>query len=327
MMILMRIVEIFIIVSSIEGNLYLYFTEDSSSIEYYDCIFHLSFVYCLRPVEPISLYRENSTLECDHNGTRHSFFSIWSKNISVNTVLHHWRSTLEMAGRYARYKKQLIKSNDDNEQYLCQCNNNPQSFGKHCEYLLPIGTTFPETVDGEIEMKKNNVEKAEIHSDIMCYRSLECDSGLLCLDWRDICDGIQQCMFGYDEENCDKLEFNECENDEYRCMNGMCIPNEYFVDGEYDCMDLTDEKGDVDNKICALQQASLECDERLCPPNEWSCGDGQCISDRLAFQASPIISPTCIGRRDQYFMCETHETKRMWTMRNGKCYTYDNYEV
>ncbi len=76
------------------------------------------------------------------------------------------------------------------------------------------------------------------YSDIVCYTTLICEYGLLCLDWRDICNGFQQCMFGYDEENCEKLEFNECEDDEYRCLNGMCIPDEYFLDGEHDCLDL-----------------------------------------------------------------------------------------
>jgi hypothetical protein len=32
-----------------------------------------------------------------------------------------------------------------NEKYLCECTD-LQSFGKHCEYLLPMGTTFPETI-------------------------------------------------------------------------------------------------------------------------------------------------------------------------------------
>ncbi|CAF1437598.1 unnamed protein product, partial [Didymodactylos carnosus] len=80
---------------------------------------------------------------------------------------------------------------------------------------------------------------------------------------RDICDGVQQCMSSLDEENCDKLEFNECEDDEYRCINGMCIPDQYFLDGDYDCLDLTDEKGHFDDGMCTFQQASYECDDRL----------------------------------------------------------------
>jgi hypothetical protein len=46
-------------------------------------------------------------------------------------------------------------------------------------------------------------------------------------------------MDGLDEDYCDKLEFNECEYDEYRCLNGMCIPEEYWLDGDWDCMDWT----------------------------------------------------------------------------------------
>ena len=42
----------------------------------------------------------------------------------------------------------------------------------------------------------------------------------------------QNCMNGIDEENCDLLEFNECENNEYRCDDGMCIAEEYWLDGK-----------------------------------------------------------------------------------------------
>lgn len=60
-------------------------------------------------------------------------------------------------------------------------------------------------------------------------------------------------MFGLDEENCDKIELNECSDDEYRCMNGMCIPNEYFLDGDFDCMDLSDEKERINDNLCPSQ--------------------------------------------------------------------------
>jgi hypothetical protein len=37
-------------------------------------------------------------------------------------------------------------------------------------------------------------------------------------------------MDGLDEDYCERLEFNECEDDEY------------WLDGDFDCMDWTDEK-------------------------------------------------------------------------------------
>ncbi len=52
-------------------------------------------------------------------------------------------------------------------------------------------------------------------------------------------------MDGLDEDYCDKLEFNECEDDEYRCANGMCIPEEYWLDGDLDCMDWTSNYSDM----------------------------------------------------------------------------------
>ncbi|UJR14502.1 hypothetical protein I4U23_001498 [Adineta vaga] len=319
-MIIIQFVLLVIILIVIEAKIFLYYTEDGPSVEFYDCLFHQTLIYCRRPEIPIVLRRENQIKKCDHDGIYHSFSELLSKNISVSTITYEWKSTLEMVGQYAYY---VQAPNEKNNNYLCQCNMHLQSFGKYCEYVLPIGTTFSETVLGEMNMKKENQDQAQKDSDILCYTTLECNSGLLCLDWRDICDGVQQCMFGYDEENCDRLEFDECEWYEYRCMNGMCIPNEYFLDGEYDCMDLSDEKGTFDNGLCAFQEISLECDERICLPNYWSCGDGQCISDRLAFQKSSITLTTCMNRRDQYFMCETHSKLQMWTLPNGKCFSQD----
>jgi len=156
--------------------------------------------------------------------------------------------------------------------------------------------------------------------------TLKCNWGLLCLDWRDICDGVQQCMSGLDEENCDKLEFNECENDEYRCMNGMCIPDQYFLDGEFDCLDWSDEIQYYDDVNCAIEGASAQCDDRICPPYQWSCGDGQCIPDRFEFQKLSQIKSECRSRREQYFMCETHYVRPMWKLPNGRCYDGKDYE-
>ena len=310
----------FLILPRVENGIYLYDTDDSSSVEFYDCIIDLSLSYCRRPAVPTALQREQPKWVCHHNGIPHSFTSLLSENVSISTVLHQWSSSVEKIEKYSRYKnqRQLNMTLSVDEKYLCECQY-PQSFGKHCEYLLPMGTTFHESIMWEIEMRANNTWEAQKHSDIVCYTTLICDYGLLCLDWRDICDGFQHCMYGYDEENCDKLEFNECEHDEYRCTNGMCIPGEYFLDGEYDCADLTDEKEPFDDMQCAFQQASYECDDRMCPRSYWSCGDGQCISDRFSFR-SYGESHSCNNVRDQYHMCELNSHWSRWTLPNGKCY-------
>jgi hypothetical protein len=324
-MLLLQVMLTLPLLSYVKNSIYLYYTEDSSSAEFFDCIQDGNFLYCRRPFEPISLRRNNQSEECYHNGTLHLFSSLLSNNTNVSTIFHQWQSSIEKAEEYSRYIRQERESNDSRENYLCQCNN-PQSFGKNCEYLLPFGTTFQMTFNWENEMKSMYPEENQFHSDILCYITYKCNSGLLCLDWRDICDGIQQCLLGYDEENCDWLEFNECEDDEYRCMNGMCIPEEYFVDGDHDCMDLSDEIQLFNDISCTFEEATVECDDRVCPPDKWSCGDGQCVHNHLAFQNPNSIEMECNSRRDQYYLCETHGERRQWTLPNGKCFFQKDYD-
>ena len=88
--------------------------------------------------------------------------------------------------------------------FICQCLY-LASFGKNCEYQLPVGETLKETLDWQVHMRKENPQDVQVYGDVICYQMLECDSGVLCLDWREICDGIQHCLEGKDEENCDLL--------------------------------------------------------------------------------------------------------------------------
>ena len=78
-----------------------------------------------------------------------------------------------------------------------------------------------------------------------------------------------------DEDHCEVLEFNECEDDEYRCANGMCIPEEYWLDSQKDCMDWTDEIEVIAPTEKCFYTPALICDERLCVYNQWPCGDGE----------------------------------------------------
>ena len=301
--------------STVNSEIYLYKTNDAPSIEYYDCVLvQSSLLYCRRPKEPINLTRDNQSTKCELNGGRlHRFSELRSKNISVSTVLHRWKSSLERVEDYSRYLRDSSQSDGD----LCQCLH-PGSFGKNCEYRLPSGETFEEILDWQLIMRDENPLKVQIYGDIVCYETLQCNSGVLCLDWREICDGIQHCLEGRDEENCDLLEMNLCHPDEeYRCMNGMCIPDGFFLDGDLDCLDWSDEMQFKADWNCPFESVSRECDDHLCLFGQWSCGDGQCIRDRLDFQEG--ASQTCKSGRDQYFMCEMHVEEGQWTMSNGRC--------
>ena len=106
----------------------------------------------------------------------------------------------------------------------------------------------------------------------------------------------------------------------------MCITDVYFLDGEFDCMDWSDEMQYKKNDDCGRESASAQCDDHLCLPTEWSCGDGQCLPHRLAFISTTDYA-TCENRRDQYFMCESDASLLSWTMPNGRCHAGAQYEA
>ena len=287
---------------SANSGISLYGTNDALDIEFYDCLRLQSLDYCRRPRQPINLTRENDTDQCVQNGGQlHNFRELRSNNTGVAILIQRWTFTLEQLEQYSLFLKDL----DGKDGSICQCLERG-SFGMNCEYQLPVGQTFEEALTWQLIMRQNHSEKVQMYGDVVCYETLECDSGVLCLDWRDICDGVQQCLEGRDEENCDLLEMNQCDQDEeYRCENGMCIPHEFFLDGELDCLDWSDEMSFKDSGECPGESVNTECDDHLCPRNQWPCGDGECIDDRLMFQRVSVDT-TCRSRRDQYFMCETH---------------------
>jgi hypothetical protein len=321
----LQIIIFCLALSFAELDIYLHNTQDGHSIEFYDCLMAESIWYCRRPESPIDLVRDNDTALCQKNfGKPHLFSQLRTLGVNISTVLHIWHLSLEQAERYLRY---LRDPHYEPDEYLCNCSS-IYSFGKNCEYNISPDIRFDQWFKRQTRLKtaEHTADRIQYYGSIICYKMLECNSGLLCLDWREICDGIQQCMYGFDEDNCDILELNRCDDDEYRCTNGMCIPDEYFLDGDFDCLDWSDEilyKNDAD---CTNEIASSTCDDHICPLHWWSCGDGQCIEDRLAFQKGASYRE-CNSRRDQFFICETHFDHIMWTMNNGRCHNERYTEV
>jgi hypothetical protein len=275
-------------------------------VQYYDCIYYKQsqsptniqdVKYCRQVNQNQSLQRDFNQ-SCHNGGHLWSFEELSALNVTAADVLQ-WSSNLEPADRYSKYLSD--SSFDVGEKSICICKN-PTSFGKFCEYEYYRGSgSFADAITKQFEPLStfsvdidNIYVGSQLHGNRPCYMTLECDSGLMCLDWRHICDGKndrtedscrffsilfvgkQQCMDGLDEDHCEVLEFNECEDDEYRCANGMCIPEEYWLDGDNDCMDGTDEIGNiVDSGTNCFNTPSFLCDEHLCPYNQWSCGDGK----------------------------------------------------
>jgi hypothetical protein len=228
-----------------DGRVLLYDTENTaSSSDRSDCIYVLDTVdgnhdesitgkvpYCRRTNSAAILRRDSN--KCENGGEKKYFVDLLKENVRPFEVLE-WSSSVEMANDYAAFYYNNYSEIESNEtqKFLCRCMD-PSTFGKYCEYQLTHeANSFEASQRSQISIREKSYYSHQEFGAIVCYKTLSCNSGLLCLDWRDICDGEQQCENGRDEENCDKLEFNECEEDEYRCRNGMCIPEEYWLDGE-----------------------------------------------------------------------------------------------
>jgi hypothetical protein len=131
-------------------------------------------------------------------------------------------------------------------------------------------------------------------------------------------------MDGIDENRCEELEYNECEENEYRCEDGSCIPEQYWLDGQYDCSDRSDEQpisqDKIDSYFCPLTSSQFNCDEATARDTYFACGDGQFIYDLLR-----IEGPTCYNYRPDIFFCEfgwqspDGDTHLTWTLDNGNC--------
>ncbi|CAF1634364.1 unnamed protein product, partial [Adineta ricciae] len=108
----------------------------------------------------------------------------------------------------------------------------------------------------------------------------------ICLDWREICNGVYDCIDGEDEEFCYLLEQNQCSNDEFRCHRSKEGISRTFVDAQensFDFLTTTDEieEGEepVSGDFC-ISFPTFECEEVSQGLREYfSCGDGQTRPD------------------------------------------------
>jgi hypothetical protein len=246
------------------------------------------------------------------NGLRWNFLTLKENNSTTDDLIS-WQIPFEAVELYANY----LDTSSTNS-FICNCTHG--RFGPACQYMLfSDQSTIAEILENQLS--DPNQRESELLTCLV--DSIECNAGLLCLEWRQVCDGIVHCDNEVDEAECYLLEFQNCAFDEFQCRNSMCIPLEFLFDGVIDCMDVSDEQ-EVMRKIqeilktCPIK-STWECDERLCRKDEFSCGDGQCIhwSNLIHHQ------DRCENTRDLAYNCEI---AAFGTMSSGVCRRKGNGE-
>ncbi|XP_075743091.1 uncharacterized protein LOC119169689 isoform X2 [Rhipicephalus microplus] len=112
------------------------------------------------------------------------------------------------------------------------------------------------------------------------------------------CSGPNELCQRLDNNTVHCIDDSECLHDEWRCKNGLCIPEQRRCDGHFNCYDMTDEYNcecGSDGFHCSNNTSCLPLDRRcngfvdcwdgsdeanctaLCPASQHTCNSGQCI--------------------------------------------------
>ena len=185
-----------------------------------------------------------------------TFDQLYELNIT-SQQLYLWYASMDIIEEYQSYLDQLSTLNKTEMKTYLFFNCTLPKFGSMCQYEFDNYNLSYSPFDN-INFIEYYYPKANyIPNNQTCYIHLQWNLGQtsLCIGWINICDGDIQCIDGIDEEHCWQLEINECNDDEYRCKNGQCIPFSFYQDNRDspDCLDSSDEKakptGVFNNKL------------------------------------------------------------------------------
>ena len=297
------------------GYFHLYETlkiEENQTVRYYDCFYSSTTKtnipgvltlqpYCIRP-DNNYFKRERSINQSQIRGNHYTFFQLRQLDVTGRD-LYEWSAPIDTIEHYELY---LIDSSHIKNGNYYNCSS-AFWFGSFCQYTLNSLDAFTDIISERFN-SRFRIDTLERYTDILsvtngtCYIHLNCNRGPspICLDWREICDRKCDCLNScIDEENCFKLEINECEEDQYRCNNGMCISQHLLLDrNEFvDCLDGSDESILIYNerREC-LENPDFNCDTLTCSWfDSFSCGNGQCLRD---FSILLSAGSFCYNARD-----------------------------
>ncbi|CAF0920155.1 unnamed protein product [Adineta ricciae] len=282
--------------------------------------------YCIRP----SILEEKNLIVKGDIFSEYTFEELkFELKITNSNDLFIWQAPIDLIELYETYLNGQNLELKDTKFYNCTSG----WFGKLCQYSFDkyFQTSFHDIVKDTFTVKIHGFHKKSVEN-VTFYEHFKCERGSLetFIDWREICDGIINCLNdGIDELNCYELEINQCEENEYRCRNGMCIPEELFNDDPMnpDCLDSTDE--DIfymkevrrDGFITCYRDPAFRCEEADHPIRlqNFVCGDGE-----RARRNYPqyLNEPFCFNGRQQllenaFLSYSTHSnylTKQCWRL-------------
>ena len=251
----------FVIVSA---QINLYFT-DNFSVQHH-CFYHVNKYSVYPKIIPFCMSEPESKWNIEKTAVNSIFtFAELNKKSITSIELYSWSAPIDVIERYQFYLNQLSTENrplamETDLFYNCTL----PAFGPQCQYEFDIPNYRESTYDNIHMYYQEQMHDSE-QPPITCYIHLKCDRGLtsICLDWTEICDGKMDCNDGIDEQGCLPLTTNVCQDNEYRCDNGQCIPSTLKGDELY-CLDQSEISRFRDFVIESEDLPSSENEDVIC---------------------------------------------------------------
>ena len=233
---------------TVSAQINLYFTDeikgntDNMFVQHH-CFYYVVDGYSSPEIIPFCLSEPASKwhIEKTNMDSISTFAQLNQKKIT-SEQLYSWSAPIDVIERYQFYLNQLSVENQSLEmekEVFYNCTSS--TFGSQCEYKLDIPNIVPSMHDNIYEYYRQQFYSFS-SIPMTCYVYLKCDRGLtsVCLDWTEICDGKVDCSDGIDEQHCSPLTTNVCQDNEYRCDNGQCIPSAMWGN-DLLCLDRSDQ--------------------------------------------------------------------------------------
>ena len=293
---------IFLHLINAHPQLNLYYTDEVYQDDngfYHDCLRVVGMTdYAETKVDMENLFyclSESSSqfhINIDESISKFTFDELKQKNISVEQ-LFHWSASIDLIENYQIYLNNISLTFVNQTFYNCSL----PRFGSQCQYEL---VSYPFDYH---ELTLYNLIQESFRLDFgytqmsTCYVHLQCDYGTksICLDWTDICNGQINCLNdGIDEKDCWQLEVNRCNDHEYRCTNGICIPYIFYDDKTHtsDCLDASDylSIGRSSTIHCTGDYyVGFRCPDRICG-NEIFTDSCEIGRDKLMYDTQQLVS-------------------------------------
>ncbi|UJR17035.1 hypothetical protein I4U23_003933 [Adineta vaga] len=190
-------------------------------------------------------WSSNFNLTENNFESKFNFSQLAEQHVTIEQ-LYHWSASIDLIENYQIYLDQLLSSDEISVSLATEVfyNCTLPYFGWRCQYALINYTANYSSLNEFVYdyYQNNRYEPTEL----TCYLHLNCKRGPLpaCLDWTEICDGIVHCLNdGLDEKFCWQLEIHQCNENEFQCGYGQCIPKSFTRDPSSapDCLDRMDE--------------------------------------------------------------------------------------